>query len=1264
MSRSLRVSTLHIKQVKLAMQRQGYPSQAILAEALGLARSTISNFLNGKAVDYATFVRVSKALNQDWKVISGSDELAASDRPSWCREDWSDAMDVSMFCGRTEELALLKRWVQHDRCRLIMVYGMGGIGKTSLAVKLAQQLCSQNEQETRQPLDCGQSCPPPFRYIIWRSLRNAPPLLILLADLIEFLSDCQETAQQIPQDVAGRVSRLLHYLRKQRCLLVLDNAETILQSGKPVGYYRKGYEDYGDLLQLVGTVQHQSCLILTSREKLDEVAVLEGDLLPVRSLQLAGLLIPEVQTILVTKGLYGTEAEIQQLAISYNGNPLAIKIVATSIRDLFSGNIATFLAQNTMTFSGIRLLLNQQFGRLSHLEQQVMYWLAINREPTSLADLQADLVPLVSSTILLECLESLKRRSLIEVVAVSDPSSLIEVTQQPVVMESMTDCLIEQVCQELEAMGRSHNEAAILEKNYGDLTHLQMQPSILSLESSRSALPLFHTHALIKATAKDYIYRSQIRVILTEVASRLKMIWGTQSSIEYHLQKVLSVLHQQYSNISGYGGGNWINLCNYFKINLAGLNFSYLSIWQADLRQVQLHHTNFAYADLAKSVFAEIISNTLSVTFSSDGQLLASGDGSGKIWLWQVVRGDLSPSSVAKLLLTLQGHEGWVHSVCFSPRSAGTNKNLLLASGSADCTVRLWNAETGRCLKILQGHTSAIWRVSFSPDGRWLASSGDDNTVRLWNPISGECLHILQGHTNQVYALSFSPDGRILASGSSDETVRLWEMPPHNAPHDNVNGCLNQVLVGCLRVLQVQGPISSVHISPDSQLIVIGSLHNTVQIWNVRSGDCLTVLQGHTDQVWCTNFSPNGKIIASGSHDRTIRLWNVKTGYCVKVLHGHTDRVWSVNFSPDSSTLVSGSMDQTVRLWDISTGQCLQLLRGYTNPVYAVKFAPNGLLASGTEDGIVRLWDCLSGKCRQTLPGHTASIWSLHCSADGQMLTSGSNDHTARLWKLQDGECLRVFEEHRGWVLAVRLSLDGQYLVTGSADRTAKRWNVETGDCLSIFSGHTSWVFAVDLSPNGRLLATGSADCTVRLWDAQTGQCLFTLTGHEGWIRTVCFSPDGSLLATGGTDHTIRLWQVDTGQCIRVLTGHTNWIWSVSFSPLYKQIDSRRQQASLLLASSGDDNTIRLWNGFTGECLHILQGHTHRIWSVDFADDGQLLASSSSDETIILWDVETGNCIRTFRVKRLYEGMNITGIIGLNDAQISTLEVLGSIKNI
>lgn len=1087
------------------------------------------------------------------------------------RQDWGEAYEVSTFYGRTEELDILEQWVISDRCRLVALIGMGGIGKTSLSIKLGQKIQDN------------------FDYVIWRSLTNAPLITDILADIIKFLSNQQET--NLSEDVGARISLLINYLQKHRCLLILDNAESILQGDNDAGQYREGCELYGNLIQRIGNTNHQSCLILTSREKPGEIAASEGETQAVRSYQMPGLKVVDGEEIFQAKGLSGSDDEQRKLIDFYKGNPLALKIISTTIKDLFDGNIQEFLAQGSVIFGRVRDLLEQQLNRLSDLEREVMYWLAINREPVSISELREDIVALESPPKLIEAVQSLVRRSLIE-------KSAALFTLQPVVMEYLTDRLIEKVSDEIKT----------------------------------GKVEVFNKYALIKATAKDYVRESQVRLILKPIAEKLTVgAHGSGALVRTPLQVLLATLREQVLGKPGYAGGNMLNLLCYLQTDLNGYDFSNLKVRQAYLQGMTLQRVNLAHSDLSKSVFTQAFDRITAVAFSPDGKLVATSDVIGQIRIWQVADG--------QQLMTFQGHIDWISSIAFSP-----NGQLLAVSGSSEATVKLWEVATGQCVRILQGHTYWISSVAFSPDGQLLASGSDDHTARLWEVATGQCVRILQGHTNHLRSVAFSPDGQILASGSNDSTVKLWEVSTGQ----------------CLQILHHTYYGRSVAFSPDGQLLASSDHDSTVKLWEVATGNCLKTLQGHTHAIAKIAFSPDSQLLASCGQESIVRLWEVSTGQCLQILRGHTNKVRSIAFSPDGQTLASASDDSTVRLWEVSTGHSLRILQGHTTRMRSVAFSPNGqLLASGSGDHKVRLWDVNTGQCLKVLHGHTSGIQSVAFSSDGQTIAS-SGDPTVRLWDVNTGHCLHVLQGHRSWVQCITFSpnsdsaalttlgASGQ-IASGSGDKTIRLWDANTGHCLHVLQGHDSEVRCIAFSPNGQLLASGSRDHKVRLWDVSTGQCLKTLQGHSNWVESVAFSHDGETLASSTLDQTMRLWDVRTGVLKIQREIHSGEF--VAFSP-----DSQ------IFAGGGDDSTVGLWEVSTGQCLKTLQGHTDKVWSVAFSGDGQTLVSGSQDETLKIWNIKTGECLKTLKVDRPYECMNITGVTGLNQAQTAMLKTLGAVE--
>jgi hypothetical protein len=307
------------------------------------------------------------------------------------RQDLRDAPDISSFYDRTSELATLQQWIVHDRTRLVAILGLSGIGKTNLALHLLPQIQHQ------------------FEYIIWRSLGTSPTLHTTLKSLIKFLSNPPET--ELPASTDELLSLLIDKLRSHRCLIILDDVQTILSSGQIAGNYRPEYENYSTLFKRIGETCHHSCLIVNSWEPPREIVALNRENPRVRTLLLHGLGAAAGE-ILREKGLLEPE-KWETLINTYRGNPWWLKIVAAMIIELFGGRVAEFLKYDTL-FLGeeLKARLQHQCDRLSELEKQVIGCLGNEIEAGAISQILENVQ--LSSSELFNVLQSLGNRALIE----------------------------------------------------------------------------------------------------------------------------------------------------------------------------------------------------------------------------------------------------------------------------------------------------------------------------------------------------------------------------------------------------------------------------------------------------------------------------------------------------------------------------------------------------------------------------------------------------------------------------------------------------------------------------------------------------------------------------------------------------------------------------------------------------------------------------------------------------------------------------------
>lgn len=581
------------------------------------------------------------------------------------------------------------------------------------------------------------------------------------------------------------------------------------------------------------------------------------------------------------------------------------------------------------------------------------------------------------------------------------------------------------------------------------------------------------------------------------------------------------------------------------------------------------------------------------VAFSHDGKIIATGSYDTTVKLWD--------AESHQLLVTLTGHQGWISALSFSANGK------ILASSSVDNTIKLWrdplhaSSDPSSQNEItLQGHTDAVRSLAFSPDGKILASCGDDATVKLWNVNTGKPIATLNGHTKPATWVDFSPNGKLLASSSEDRTIKLWNVDKRT------------------EVTQLTGhdrEVWAVAFSPDGNTLASSSDDGIVKLWDTepdkpdKFGKLLETIEAHTAAIWSVVFSPDGQTFATASLDRTVKIWNLVSLQKITTMN-EDDKVFAVAFSPNGKILASVGADKNLILWDTTAHKGYATLGADdTDGVRAIAFQPpNGeLFASGGGDATVKLWNRNSTTPR-VLKGHSDVVWSLTFSPDGKKLVSGSADNTLKLWDVASGTDEGTFTGHSAVVLAVAFSPDGKLIASGDAQRFVKLWDVKSHQEIATLDGHTASVRALAFSPDGTTLATTGNDKTIKLWNVLSKQIIAEMTGHSQEITSLVFSHDGKKLATGSVDSKVKVWDVASRTELMTFGGHSNFVMAVAFSP-----------DDTVLASGGLDRVVRLWDiGLKRELIR-LNGHTDAVNAIAFSPDNQMLATGSNDKTMKLW---------------------------------------------
>ncbi len=634
--------------------------------------------------------------------------------------------------------------------------------------------------------------------------------------------------------------------------------------------------------------------------------------------------------------------------------------------------------------------------------------------------------------------------------------------------------------------------------------------------------------------------------------------------------------------------------------------------------------------------------------FRTDAAQFATGDAAGIVRFWN--------GTNATATGVLGAHTSPVTGIAWHP--AGER----FVTTAADGTARLWRFPLTPP-RTLTGHTELVNAVALSSDGKLVASASADQTVRLYDLAAGNQLRQLATQSGIMTALDFSPDNATVAAANATGSI-LFRKTADAADQLYVAGHV--------------GPINAIDFRADGQRIASAGQDGTIRVWSLPQP--AAQLAGHTLPVQAAAATADGKLIATASADKLIRLWAPAGGESTATLTGHEQPVHSIAFRPDGAEVASGDALGFVRFWDVAKAEPGMIAGAHDGPIRTVAYHPTApQLLTGSDDGTIKLWQ-LPLTPPTLLAGHTEAVQAIRVSRDGKLIVTGGADGQVRVVKPGVDEEPVVLAEQPGPVTALTFNGDDKVIVSGSQTGFVKAWQVADSTAAFQFQGHTGGVTGIAIqplaadAPDSPLIATTGEDGTLRIWslpaapvplesfsqqithvvtsrdgkllatsgllnnrpavairNLESNSHVTTLLGHAGPIRAMQFSADGTKLATGSDDGTARVWDLTDAKFPELsrYVGHEAAVTAVSIS-----IDGA------LAVSGAANNTVKVWSTADGVETQNLAGHTAPIVALAMLPDGT--AVSAGDTSVRFWTLATGQQARTFAAPAAVTSMTLS----------------------
>lgn len=594
-----------------------------------------------------------------------------------------------------------------------------------------------------------------------------------------------------------------------------------------------------------------------------------------------------------------------------------------------------------------------------------------------------------------------------------------------------------------------------------------------------------------------------------------------------------------------------------------------------------------------------------SVAFSPDGKLLATGSFDKSIKLWD-------PATL-KETRQLDGHADLVLALTFS------KDGHRLVSGSQDQSAKSWNLADARELRALPALPSNVRSLAQSANGAVLATASDDGVIRLFDSSTGNPLRDLTGHTGPVFDAVFSADGARLYSCGADRTLRVWEIGTGNQ--------LASLEVGTQ-------PATALGVLPNEEGVVTGDAIHQVRRWTLPVPPSRQ-FAGHQAEITKLKSNPAGTQTISIGADKTVHVHDVASGNEVKVVSAPAPITDVAVSAADPNLLVTVGEDRAIRVWNLADGQQVAAQAGLAFVPTATAVLPNGQAILVAEpDGTIRVheYPFKPDLNIRAVPAHDGALTSFDMAADGSLILTAGDDKAVHL-RGGDGAPIRAF----GLFAPVKyatLAPNKELVAAAGENQEVRVWNIN-GQELKVLPGMTG---PLAFSPDGQWLAVSGLDHRVYVYPTSFASEPKGLSSHARPLRALAFSPQGNLVLSGGGDKVVKIADLASGMEFKTLAGHEAGVSSLAITADGKQV-----------VSGGDDGQVIVWNMEDGTPIGSYKESGGPIFSVAVRADGSKIAAGSTD-----------NHVRVYANGALEATIPIPGPVGLSFAADGMSLVAGS----